>query len=51
MPENTKKGANSAAILFKNNKTIDIASASDQLNLQALTKPVEKFYLCYPKKM
>ena len=42
---------NPIKILFKNDKTIDIASASDQLNLQALTKPVEKFYLCYPKKM
>jgi HD superfamily phosphohydrolase len=42
---------NPIKIVSKNNKTIDIASASDQLNLQALTKPVEKFYLCYPKKM
>lgn len=33
------------------NQMVDIASASDQLNLQALTKPVEKYYLCYPKKM
>ena len=45
---NTK---NPIKILFKNNETIDIASASDQLNLQALTKPVEKFYLCFPKKI
>jgi len=43
--------SNPIKILSKNNKTVDIASASDQLNLQALTKPVEKFYLCYPKKM
>ena len=33
------------------NQTVDIAAASDQLNLQALTKPVEKYYICYPKKM
>ena len=45
---NTK---NPIKILFKNHKTKDIASASDQLNLLALTKPVEKFYLCFPKKM
>ena len=45
---NTK---NPIKILFKNYKTKDIASASDQLNLLALTKPVEKYYLCYPKKM
>lgn len=43
--------SNPIKILSRNNKTVDIASASDQLNLQALTKPVEKFYLCYPKKM
>mgnify|MGYP003624155209 CR=1 FL=1 len=43
--------SNPIKIVFKNNVTIDIASASDQLNLQALTKPVKKFYLCYPKKM
>jgi HD superfamily phosphohydrolase len=42
---------NPIKILFGNNKAIDIAKASDQLNLQALTKPVEKYYLCYPKKM
>ena len=43
--------SNPINILFKDNTTIDIALASDQLNLQALTKPVEKFYLCHPKKM
>lgn len=42
---------NPIKIVSKNDKTVDIVSASDQLNLQALTKPVEKFYLCYPKKM
>ena len=45
---NTK---NPIKILLGENEMIDIASASDQLNLQALTKPVEKYYLCYPKKM
>jgi HD superfamily phosphohydrolase len=42
---------NPIKILLGENKTIDIANASDQLNLQALTKPVEKYYLCHPKKM
>ncbi len=42
---------NPIKIMSKNNKILDIATASDQLNLLALTKPVEKFYLCYPKKM
>ena len=27
----------------------DIVNASDQLNLQALSKPVNKYFLCYPK--
>ncbi len=38
-------------IYEKTGELIDIAKASDQLNLKALTKPVIKHYLCYPKKM
>tara|TARA_B110000090_G_C13304193_1_gene416976 strand:- start:21 stop:1133 length:1113 start_codon:yes stop_codon:yes gene_type:complete len=38
-------------ILNKNGKLKDIAKASDQLNLQALTKPVIKHFVCYPKQM
>ena len=38
-------------ILNKKGKLKDIAKASDQLNLQALTKPVKKHYICYPKKL
>ena len=36
-------------ILNKENKTTDIAKASDQLNIQALTNPVVKYFICYPK--
>jgi HD superfamily phosphohydrolase len=36
-------------ILNKKGKIKDIAKASDQLNLQALTKPVVKYVICYPK--
>ncbi|MEN8879912.1 MAG: phosphohydrolase, partial [Polaribacter sp.] len=36
-------------ILSKKGKLKDIAKASDQLNLQALTKPVVKYFICYPK--
>ncbi|WP_405567523.1 HD domain-containing protein [Polaribacter sp. Asnod6-C07] len=36
-------------ILNKKGKLKDIAKASDQLNLQALTKPVIKHFICYPK--
>ena len=38
-------------ILNKKGKLKDIAKASDQLNLQALTKPVVKHFVCYPKQM
>lgn len=38
-------------ILNKKGKLIDIAKASDHLNLQSLAKPVTKYFLCYPKKM
>ena len=38
-------------ILDKKGKLEDIAKASDQLNLQALTKPVVKHFICYPKEM
>ena len=36
-------------ILHKNGKTSDVAKASDQLNLKALSKEVTKYYICYPK--
>jgi HD superfamily phosphohydrolase len=36
--------------IYKKDKTIeDVVSASDQLNLKALTKPVTKYYICFPK--
>ncbi len=38
-------------ILNKKGKLKDIVKASDQLNLQALSKPVTKHFLCYPKKI
>ncbi len=37
-------------ILQKSGKLKDIVKASDQLNLKALSKPVTKYYMCYPKK-
>jgi hypothetical protein len=36
-------------LLKKNGKIIDVAKASDQLNLAALSKSVVKYYICYPK--
>ncbi|WP_224482753.1 HD domain-containing protein [Robertkochia aurantiaca] len=36
-------------ILTKNRKMIDVAKASDQFNLEALSRPVTKYYICHPK--
>jgi HD superfamily phosphohydrolase len=36
-------------IWYKNGKIKDVSSASDQLNLKALSKTVIKYYICYPK--
>lgn len=36
-------------ILKKSTGLIDIADASDNLNLSALSKTVEKYFICYPK--
>lgn len=36
-------------ILYKNGKLKDVAEASDQFNLEALSKVVNKYYICYPK--
>ena len=38
-------------ILNKNGKVVDVAEASDQLNIMVLSKPVIRYYLCYPKNM
>jgi HD superfamily phosphohydrolase len=38
-------------ILQSNGKLVDVAEASDLLNLQALSKPVTKHYICYPKDL
>lgn len=40
------KGIN---ILYKNGKIEDIVKASDHLNLKTLSKPVTKYYICFPK--
>lgn len=38
-------------ILYKDGQVIDIADASDQLNISVLSTPVTKYYLCYPKEI
>jgi HD superfamily phosphohydrolase len=37
-------------VLHKNGKIEDIVKASGQLILKALSKPVTKYYICYPKQ-
>ena len=44
-----KKTTEQIKILFKTGKVKDIIKASDQLNLKALSKPITKYYICYPK--
>ncbi len=38
-------------LLQKSGEAIDIAKASDQLNISVLSKPVKKYVLCYPKQV
>ncbi|WP_459209302.1 HD domain-containing protein [Aquimarina rhabdastrellae] len=36
-------------ILYKSKKIVDVVKATDQFNLKALSKPVTKYFMCYPK--
>lgn len=38
-------------ILYNNNVLVDVAKASDQLNIKMLSKKVTKHFLCYPKNI
>ena len=42
-------GQDNINILFKDGTVLDIAEASDELNISLLSKPVTKYFLCYPK--
>ncbi len=42
-------GQDNINILFKNGSVMDIAEASDELNISLLSKAVTKYFLCYPK--
>lgn len=37
-------------LLMKSGEVIDVSLAADNLNIHALSGPVEKYYLCYPVK-
>ena len=38
-------------LVTKKGVVVDVAKASDQLNIEALSKKVTKHYLCYPKAL
>jgi HD superfamily phosphohydrolase len=42
--------SNKINVLFKNNKTSDIADASD-INLSVFSETVRKYFICYPKEL
>ncbi|HNW00077.1 MAG TPA: phosphohydrolase, partial [Chitinophagales bacterium] len=42
--------ANNIHIKYRTGKILDVASASDNLNLAALAGTVVKHYICYPKE-
>ncbi|MBC8320100.1 MAG: HD domain-containing protein [Bacteroidetes bacterium] len=46
-----KPGTDKIGILYKNGQVVDIAEASDQLNISLLLKPTTKYFLCYPKEI
>jgi len=43
--------AESIKIQYKNGEIRDAAEASDHFNLSALSKPVEKHFICYPREL
>ncbi len=42
--------ADKIKLLMKDGSLIDIAEAADNLNVTALSQPVKKYFLCYPKE-
>jgi hypothetical protein len=36
-------------LLLKNGSILELSKASDNLNISALSTPVEKYFLCYPR--
>jgi hypothetical protein len=37
-------------IKYKNGDILNITDASDNFNIQSLTEPVKKYFVCYPKE-
>ena len=38
-------------ILQRDGEVKDVAEAADQLNISALSEPVVKYFICYPKDL
>lgn len=38
-------------IIYRNGEVFDITHASDQYNISALSQPVQKYFLCYPREL
>jgi hypothetical protein len=38
-------------ILYNDGKLLDVAKASDQLNIKMLSKKVTKYFMCFPKNL
>ena len=37
--------------MTKNKEIVDVLEASDQYNLKALSEPVYKYFVCFPKNI
>ncbi|GAA4304823.1 HD domain-containing protein [Nibribacter koreensis] len=46
-----ESGGETINVLTKQSLIVDVAQASDLPNIQALSKKVEKYYVCYPKEI
>ncbi len=46
-----KTGSDKIGIMYKDGQVVDIAEASDQLNISLLSVPTTKYFLCYPKEI
>ncbi|MGV3539602.1 MAG: phosphohydrolase, partial [Rufibacter sp.] len=46
-----ESGGENINVLTKMSTVVDVAEASDLPNIQALSKKVEKYYVCYPKEI
>ncbi|WP_207435535.1 HD domain-containing protein [Sabulibacter ruber] len=46
-----ESGGENINVLTKQSLVVDVAMASDLPNIQALSKKVEKYYVCYPKEI